>query len=441
MMRTVLLLFLLATAVSFGQNYEFGKVSKREVQMKTYKEDSLADAVYLHKGRQTYFEYDHPEGWLVVTETHLRIKILTKDGLDYGTIKQDLYRSGSTKQRITKIKGVTYNDQNGKVVSQKLKKNGIFENEVNENWKEASIAMPAVKEGSVVEIRYTVMSPFWKISDLVVQEDIPVVHYHAKISVPNMFKYKRLVKGNFPVSPKDYSENRNMTFSWEQDTNRALTQATKTSSALVEHFVNEYEFRYVDALREEAYVDNINNYRNSITYELSSTERSDGTKKEYSTTWEEVAKTIYKSKSFGDQLSKTRFFEPDLETIRSGVQGDIEKMNGVFDFVKNRMTWNSDYRLTSQDGIQKAYKEKLGNSADINLLLVAMLRKIGLKANPVLISTRQHGIPLFPTLDGFNHVIACVEINGEFNLMDATERLSVPNVLPPRILNLSLIHI
>ena len=49
-------------------------------------------------------------------------------------------------------------------------------------------------------------------------------------------------------------------------------------------------------------------------------------------------------------------------------------------------------------------------------------------------STR-HGIPAYPTIDGFNCVIAAVEIDGQRYLLDATEKMAAPNVLPNRVLN------
>jgi hypothetical protein len=85
--------------------------------------------------------------------------------------------------------------------------------------------------------------------------------------------------------------------------------------------------------------------------------------------------------------------------------------------------------------VSRAYKEGSGNAAEINLTLVNMLREAGLEANPVLVSTRSNGIPLFPTSNGFNYVIAAVEMNNEVVLLDATEKYSAPNILPTRDLN------
>ena len=56
--------------------------------------------------------------------------------------------------------------------------------------------------------------------------------------------------------------------------------------------------------------------------------------------------------------------------------------------------------------------------------------------NPVLVSTKSNGVPLFPTLDGFDYVITKVNFsNGKYALLDATEKYSYPNILPYRTLN------
>jgi hypothetical protein len=64
-----------------------------------------------------------------------------------------------------------------------------------------------------------------------------------------------------------------------------------------------------------------------------------------------------------------------------------------------------------------------------------MLRKANINANPVLVSTRANGIPVFPTIKGFNYVIVSVQLDKGKILLDATEKYSTPNVLPLRVLN------
>ncbi|MFI0490387.1 MAG: transglutaminase, partial [Flavobacterium sp.] len=56
-------------------------------------------------------------------------------------------------------------------------------------------------------------------------------------------------------------------------------------------------------------------------------------------------------------------------------------------------------------------------------------------ANPVLVSTRDNGIALFPSRTAFNYVIAAIETPQGNVLLDATEKYSLPNILPLRDLN------
>ncbi|MEZ4795628.1 MAG: DUF3857 domain-containing protein [Flavobacteriaceae bacterium] len=433
-------LFLTILSIAFftivnAQDYKFGKVSKEEIENNVYEKDTSASAVILYKYRDTFFEYDPSDGWIIVTEIHERVKILNKDGLDYATKKVSLYRSNSSKERMSSVKGLTYNIENGKVTTEKLRKDGMFSEETSDNWTEESFTMPDVKVGSVVEWEYKITSPFWKIDDLIIQEDIPTKHYLAKIELLSYFNFQRIAKGGFSVTPKEYKEPRNLSVSYEQSTSGGRTQETKTSTLKTTELVTEYELRDIPALKAEPYVDNINNYRYLITYELSSTQFPNSGFKQYSTTWEKVVETISKSDDFGKQLTGTRFLRDDAEQIKTSSSGETEIMLNAFNHIKNKMTWNERFGKYTRDGIQKAYKENTGNVSEINLMLVALLRECGIKANPVLTSSRQHGIPIFPTLEGFNYVIACVEIGGKDILLDATDKLSYPNVLPQRVLN------
>jgi len=427
MKKSLTIILLLAFAISYSQDYKFGKVSIEEVKNNVYEKDTAASAVILYKGRETYFNHEHPDGWIIITEYHERIKILKKSGLDYAVKKVNSYRSGSDKEKVMQIKGLTYNIENGKLESEKLKKNGIFKTENSDNWTETAITMPNVKVGSIIELTYKTWSPFWKIDDVVFQHDIPTKYHFSKIRTINYFNFKRIIKGERIITPNDYEQMRNTSFSWES---RGLSSSTRSSNISIPEFIAEYKLRDIEALKEEPYVDNYENYISSVTYELQSYKTT-----KYSTTWDEVVKTLNKSESFGQQLDKTRFLKDVAQGIKGSVSGQNVIVKRVFTYIKDKMSWNENYGRYTRDGIQKAHKNGVGNVVEVNLLLVALLRECGVNANPVLLSTKKHGVPLFPTIEGFNYVVAGIENNGKVDLLDATEKFSTPNVLPIRALN------
>jgi hypothetical protein len=59
---------------------------------------------------------------------------------------------------------------------------------------------------------------------------------------------------------------------------------------------------------------------------------------------------------------------------------------------------------------------------DLNLLLVALLRQKRISADPVLLSTRDHGFNLinYPVMDRLNYVICRTKINGRIYYLDAS---------------------
>ena len=148
-----------------------------------------------------------------------------------------------------------------------------------------------------------------------------------------------------------------------------------------------------------------------------------------------VVKTIYDYEDFGPELNKTGYFEDDLKTVLSGLTTADEKIKAILNYVKTNVKWNNYYGYSCNDGVKKAYKDKTGNTAEINLMLTAMLRYANLPANPVLLSTRSNGIAAFPNRTAFNYVIAAVETPTGFILLDASDKFSTPNVLPFRALN------
>ncbi|NJM79975.1 MAG: hypothetical protein HC854_10760 [Flavobacterium sp.] len=87
------------------------------------------------------------------------------------------------------------------------------------------------------------------------------------------------------------------------------------------------------------------------------------------------------------------------------------------------------------DGVKKAYKQKTGNVSEINLMLTAMLKYAGIEANPVLLSTRQNGIAMFPNRTAFNYVVAGIEVQDNVLLLDATSKNAIINLLPLRAVN------
>nr|WP_298930361.1 transglutaminase domain-containing protein [uncultured Allomuricauda sp.] len=434
------LLILVGVHFVHANDFKFGKVSKEELSEKQHPTESDANAAILYKKERVFYNYDYEQGWAVIKEAHYRIKIYNKEGLDWATLQVPLYISRSDEEKISSVKGFTFNMADGKIVSEKLKKDGVFVEKVNKYRNKASITMPEVKEGSVLDIEFRVSSPlYWHMDDFKFQYAIPVKKVDLKLDIPEYFVFKRHSKGFYPIKLNESRKSRSITVSYRsEDDQSGRSIKTSRKNGALEFYENVYEVNANDlpSLKEEMYTNNIDNYRAAIKFELASTQFPNRPHKNYSLSWEGVAKSIYEFDNFGSELKKTNYFEEDVDNVIVAQTEDMEKARLIFEFVKSKMTWDKYTGVTcSSDGIKKAYREGSGNVAEINLMLTAMFRYAGLKANPILVSTRSNGIPLFPTTDGFNYVISGIEVMNDVILFDATEKNTYPDVLPNRALN------
>ena len=423
MKKITIVLLLLSQLSVFAQDYKFGKVSKDELTESFYPLDSTADAAYLYRKRRTYFDYIPNNGFQMVTEIHERIKIYSKEGFNMATKSVAYYDPEiGERQSVNSIKGYTYSLVDGKVVKEKLSKKSVFNEKKNSSYSIKKITMPNIKVGTVLEIKYKLVSPYTSsINDIEFQYGIPVKKLDYQVETPEYYSFNKRSIGYYVVEMKKSTKN---------GTIGSLNYRIDVFS---------FNGNMIPALRDnEPFITSIHNYRGGMKFELTRRDFSSlqGDVTTYSNTWEDVSKQIFKSTSFGSELNKSSYYKKDLEKILATSKTNSDKIVSILNFVKNQVKWNGNYGKYTDNGVRKAYKERSGNVSDINLMLTSMLRSAGLDANPVLVSTRKNGIPLFPTLNGFNYVISIVDFkDGGSVLLDASEEFSLPNMLPTRTLN------
>ena len=435
-----ILIFLMIGFTSTAQNYKFGKVSEEEVLQKEHPEDKEANAAVLYRKQNVYYDINKSTGFTLVQEIHERIKIYNKEGFNWATKEISRYIGKSDKEEISQLKGYTYNIVDGKLEDEKLRNDEIFEEERSKYREVTKFTMPGVKEGSVIEYSYKIISPYLgAVGKTPLQFAIPTDRLELEIRIPEYFmfsKYQNLkspLNFNLTESKKSFSysfttTNRNM---------RGNVVRTSTDRNKIDYMMNMYSINKenIPALKQESHVDNLHNYAAFIDWELQYTKFPNSTIENFSQTWEGVAKSIYTDLDLGREINRTGFYDDDVDEVIAGLSDPRMKTEKIFEFVKHKIKWNDYVGFTSENGIKNAYQEGVGNTGDINLMLISMLRYAKVEAYPVLISTPSNGIPIFPTRDGFNYIVAGVKFDEELILLDATDLKAGIGELPKRARN------
>lgn len=372
--------------------------------------DENAPAEILYKLLR--FSIDNTTGNLIKS-TFYRVKIYDKDKAeDWLNLEIPLYINGSDQESLSKMKAFTYNLENGAAVATKVDKSSKYKSKESKYITINKFAFPNVKNGSVIEYQYEVISPFlFIIPEILIETDTPSLYTEYVLDSPSNIAYNINYTGSLLPKYKEVDE-------------RLLYGANYRT----------YRFAYenLKAFKTEKFVNNDRNYRTKIGAELHSTNFRE--LKLYSSSWEQIKERLYENEDFGGELKKTKLAKENMPANIAGISNELDKANAIFNYVKNTFTWNKDRGLYVEDGIKKMLETKTGNAAEINLFLVMLLREAGLKADPLAISTISNGLINLasPNVSNMNFVIAAIQTKDGFHLYDATVKQSSIDQLPPR---------
>lgn len=105
---------------------------------------------------------------------------------------------------------------------------------------------------------------------------------------------------------------------------------------------------------------------------------------------------------------------------------DLAKARIIYDYIEKNMTYSNVSFMHGSHVPQKASRvinTKLGDCKDFSTLFVAMAKEVGLKANLVLVNTRDNGEGVMnqPSID-FNHCIVQAELDGKTYIVELTDQ-------------------
>ena len=421
----------------FDKKVKFGAVKPEEFATKAFGKDSLASAVELFDIGTLQFSFNINGNWNYTFERHKRIKIISKDGYDFANFEIPTYHSNSTsKESLTGVSVASYNLENGKVLQNKVAKDEKFLDKKNENIDIKKYTLSNVKEGTIVEIKYTIKSDFiYSLRSWYFQKEIPCIWSDFTFILPEYFKYKLDMQTFIPltlVENRDFEQNFSGTVS-SQNASSASELYNFNCASSRKRWVAEN----VPAFKNEPFVACDDDYISKLSFELHSTHFKNDILRNYSNTWESIIEMYKKSEGFGLLIKPNSFSKNLVSTIIKPIDTEKDKMNALFLYTQKNIKWNGiDRDFATAKSIKGIFEAKTGTSAEINLCLLNLLKTANLNVKPLLISTRENGAhPGYPLSNKFNYVAVQVQIADQNYLLDATNPLLAAGYLTPQALN------
>lgn len=428
-MRKIILCVLVAIAPLFSkaqENYseEYGKITQYEASMTEYTADPEAEAVVIYDIGTNYFQGDDTKGFLLHMETRTKIKILKAAGTKYAQIEIPFYKDGRDVESIIDIEATVYNNENGKPTKTVLNTKKVFEEKINNDVSILKIALPDVREGSVIEYKYHIVTPFFfHMRKWEFQQKIPVIHSKLIYKAIPYYEYTYIVRG-----VKQFDEFDSVT----------KNQDIRFGSLLYQEKIYSFGMKNLPAFRDEEFISAEEDYMVSINFQISKIYFPNGGFQNYISTWPALCDDFLKRDDFGKYIKNSeKEGKKLLPTLDLANKSQLEQAIEITQYVKTMYKWDETNGKFATDNLSTFLKAKSGNSADINLYLIGLLKAANITVNPVVLSTRNHGAvsKSHPFQQFLNYVIAQIEIDGQKYFADATEPLRYFDELPIRCTN------
>lgn len=470
-MKNLVLFFLIIVFPinSFGQKspIKYGKLSDEEIELTNYRN---ADAVILCD--YGTYSFDAHTGYLFFYYSrHLRIKILTEEGLKHATQEVPFYDIKAAtfynQSRAYELRAQTINlDDKGKLQKTRQKFKDSYESGADSVFNNTIIMnFTDVKVGSIIE--YEIKIPTIEVvnpAPWYLQYDIPVLHNELRVLSPDYINYSGKT---YNVEYMDKSEishiNSLITYRRgsiniqayqiqfiKKDISPILTDAPNEERMYIKIMLDEASVKSSLPGIEHLFRSTNPEYKYLDKAQKSSTMLPSGYILYINPTLESLPEQMLKDPDFGPPLNIYMDIQDTIFKLTKNIKDEKEKAWFIYDFISSNMEWNGVCRpyvepafskltlkiLTKIKGnsnnlnrsLNKPFEKQKGSNAEINFILINALRKVGINANPVLTGTKDFAIldPEFFNMHQFNHVVASVEIGEETFIMDATHKDGKP---------------
>jgi hypothetical protein len=407
----------ISTIAAFPQSspITLGEVSRAELETTPYSQEKGAEAVVLCDYATAKMVFS--DGFKIEITRHVRIKIFKSAGYSFANIQIPYTRY----DKLLTLKAFTHNLEDNQPVKIAVGKKQFYLEKASSYRNVTRFSFPNVREGSVIEYTYTIRQDEIRgYHSLRFQRTIPVRHVEYWASIPEFFIYTINLNHNNMIR--------------EQHAVEKGYYNSKQTPFDIYHWSG----TNLPSFEPEPMMPESDEYMAGVDFSLTKVNFRTETSYDVAPPYSKISEELLDHSEIGHQADNPIVFSEKVKDIIHLCETAEEKMQAVYNHVRQHMKWNGYEQLMPEVTLAKAYRTGTGNNAEINLMLVNMLRKAGITADPVVLSTRDNGRinTVVAMADNLNYLLCCATIEGKDYLLDATDKFRPAGMLPFKCLNI-----
>lgn len=430
--RLCLLLYILSAALPVQAQKKgtetFGNITPEDRLLMTAPGDSSAEAYVLYDHLDLSFQYVENQGPVLLETYHHRLKLLKPSSFVRANLSVPYDRAY---QEIDAISAVIHQPDGG---AYKLSSGDFLKEKRGGTDETVKFTFPRVAEGAIIEYQYTLRTNSIMLPKAYVfQSDIPVRRAEYTAVIPPYYRYVSLgAPGRYAVNEvKVVKEPWGPNFMGATAySGRGEIELTDIHWAMVD--VPAYEY--------QPYSNNFRDYIPTARLQLQAVQYPGQPKMDVFNDWDKTVKELNDRKDFGryyrNKSNYNKLWKAAETTVMAGTT-DKERIDAAYNYITTHLDWNGDYYFLATRSPNDFVDKVRGNSADLNICLLALLNEAGIEAYPLLVSLRDGGAPIeaYPLLTQFNHLMVYTQVDGKPYLLDANDNNRPPGL--PRIVALN----
>ncbi|OYU55721.1 MAG: hypothetical protein CFE25_00255 [Chitinophagaceae bacterium BSSC1] len=448
-MNRYFLLYFLLSAVHLvnaqdKSSYQFKKITEADFNWPTGITDSSAGVVVLADVGRTEFVGNDEGGFSLIYKRHKRVLIRKLRYTWEDDLILNLEKGDKGPEKLLSLDITDHYLENGAVIEKKYDTKDQLKI-INQQLGNSIGRSITYSQDCIVDISYTIQSFYvanlrgWNF-----QTTVPCLYSEYSVSIPDLFGYTTLRLGSIPLE-KIVSDKRMQSFAAKKfagpagyETGGVFHDELYSLNVLMHD--RKWILRKAPAINYDLNSATLYSQVNSVEFQWTEIKNASQTPQPVIDGWKTVRERLLSYENFGlAYLSENEWLEETVAKITKGLVGSEEKAKSCYIWVRDnfKCTDQSEIYLTNGHSLKDIFQSKKGSVSDINLLLIAILRKAGIQANPVLLSWRTSGAIYFdyPILHKFNYLIVEADLLDKKVLLDAAEPLLGFGLLQPECYN------
>lgn len=370
------------------------------------------DAVYLQEKGETILDASPHFGFYTTFHYFKRLLIISKNGLELAT-DHLYYNTENDGKKLKTLHVATYNLENGQIVKTDLPEKDRYVEDPKQSVHSIKYAYPNAKVGSILEMEFTTTDGNTNLKNWYFQKDYPILHSSYSVSLPKNWNFViTLQNKKYLTEIKKDSIVKNL-YSWNYEYEG------------VKIYTINWKFDNIPAMKTEPFTSTIKNYLGCIKFQLAVRPVDQEKSEKLLNSWQWLSDWLMIDYEFGLPIENPNPWIYKLSnSIVQPEDNDLTKGKKIFAYFRDHMKCVSEWWLiTDNKTLEAVYKSGQGNTAEINLLLIALLRTQKLHAESIILATRGNGAinEEYPVLGNFNYTICRLAVSGKYYYLDASD--------------------